>query len=70
MLKIHPAPTRLPVRLVTAELRETLPHMQRGESVVVPLCRATAYAAAQRVRVPVSIEEKGVPAGHVRVVRA
>lgn len=69
MLKIHPAPTRLPARLVTAELRETLPRMKRGESVVVPLTRSSAQYNARKAGVPVLIEETGVPEGFVRVVR-
>lgn len=69
MLKIHPAPARLPSRLVGAELREVLPQMKRGESVVVPISRSSAHYSARKVGVEVLIEETGVEAGHVRVVR-
>lgn len=69
MLKIERAPERLPTRLVTAELRETLPRMKRGESVVVPLTRSSAQYSARKAGVPVLIEGTDVPDGFVRVVR-
>lgn len=69
MLEILPAPKVLPTRLMTAALRETLPKMQRGESVIVPITRSVAMYNARRLGVGVLIEETGVPPGHVRVTR-
>lgn len=68
-LKIYPAPKVLPTRLMTAALRETLPRLQQGESVVVPITRSVAQYNARKVSVDVLIEETGVPTGHVRVMR-
>lgn len=69
MLKVEAAPSRLPTRLVSEELREALKTMQRGESVVVPMRRSSAMYNAKKLGISVLVEETDVPEGHVRVYK-
>lgn len=66
MLKIESAEGNLPTRIVTEEFVETLKKMQRGESVVVPLSRATAVYNAKKHGIPILVERKD---GQVRVYK-
>lgn len=70
MLNIDPpsVTAELHPRILTEKLREILPTMKSGESVVIKLASSTVLYHARRLGLSVLCSKSGVPAGHVRVI--